>query len=248
MLTPKGMQMNPAASHPDPSPQRITDTDRLDVNSLPEFFRRDDPRRIHPLAVNTLRGYLLREIGPLQYPATARFVESFLADDLIVESYFQPLVRQDPVGLEFQRIGRRLEALPWVEAKRAAEKARRSHALQNFPKDQELAYVAAWACPAGIFHLSHPSVKAKGRELEDLAQARDMTAELVDSAVKAMRSVSAVQGRVMRALIGDGGNEGCKSRQLGRLGTALHLSQLRLNELWIPATGWFCTEPDEHDD
>ncbi len=240
--------MNQAASHPDPSPQRTTETERLDINTLPEFFRRDDPRRIHPLAVNTLRGYLIREIGPLTYPATAHFVEIFLADDLIVESYFQPLVRQDPVGLAFQRIGRRLEALPWVEAKRAAEKARRSHALQNFPKDQELAHVAAWACPAGIFHLSHPSVKAKGRELEDLAQARDMTAELVDSAIKAMRSVSAVQGRAMRALIGDGGNEGCKVRHLGRLGMALHLSQLRLNELWIPATGWLCTEPDGHDD
>lgn len=240
--------MNHAASHPDPSHHRASDADRLDINSLPEFFRRDDPRRIHPLAVSTLRGYLKREIGPLAYPATTRFIETFLADDLTVESYFQPLVRQDPVGLAFQRIGRRLEALPWVEAKRAAEKARRSQALQNFPKDQELAHVAAWACPAGIFHLSHPSVKAKGRELEDLAQARDLTAELVDSALKAMRSVSTVQGRAMRALIGDGGNEGCKVRQLGRLGAALHLSQLRLNELWIPATGWFCTESDDHDE
>lgn len=242
------MQMNPAASHPDPSPQRTTSPDRLDINSLPEFFRRDDPRRINPSAVKTLRGYLMREIGLLAYPATSRFIESFLADDLMVESYFQPLVRQDPVGLEFQRIGRRLEALPRVEAKRAAEKARRSHALQNFPKDQELAYVAAWACPAGIFHLSHPSVKAKGLELEDLAQARDMTAELADSAIKAMCGVSTVQGRAMRALIGVGGNEGCRVRQLGRLGTALHLSQLRLNELWIPATGWFCTDLDGHDD
>lgn len=240
--------MNLTTSHPDPSPQRPTETDRLDINSLPEFFRRDDPRRIHPFAVNTLRGYLLQEIGPLSYPSTTRFINTFLADDLIVEGYFQPLVRQDPVGLAFQRIGRRLEALPWVEAKRAAEKARHAQALQNFPKDQELAYVAAWACPAGIFHLSHPSVKAKGQDLEDLAQARDMTAELVDSAIKAMRGVSTVQGRAMRALIGDGGNEGCKVRQLGRLGTALHLSQLRLNELWIPATGWFCTEPDDHDD
>ncbi len=232
----------------EPFPERRAQVESLDINSLPEFFRRDDPRRIHPSAVHTLRGYLLQAIGPLTYPATARFIETFLADDLIVESYFQPLVRQDPVGLAFQRIGRRLEALPWVEAKRAAEKARHAQALQNFPKDQELAHVAAWACPAGIFHLSHPSVTGKGRELEGLAQARDMTAELVESAIKAMRSVSTVQGRAMRALVGDGGNEGCKIRQLGCLGTALHLSQLRLNELWIPAAGWFCTEPDDHDD
>jgi hypothetical protein len=165
-----------------------------------------------------------------------------------VESYFQPLIRQDPVGLEFQRIGRRLEALPWVEAKRAAEKARWSCALYNHAADHELAYVAAWAWPAGIFHLSHPSVKNKGWALENLPQARDMSAELLDGAIRAMRGVSAVQGRLMRALIGDGGNEGCKARQLARLRTALHLSQLRLNELWIPATGWFCTEPDDQDD
>ncbi|WP_310564824.1 hypothetical protein [Hydrogenophaga sp.] len=239
------MQMNQDASHPDPSSIRATEAARVDISALPEFFRRDDPRRLNSMAVKTLRGYLLCEIGPLHHPATARFVDSFLSDDLLVESYFQPLVRQDPVGLAFQRGGRRLEALPWVEAKRAAEKARRSHALQKLPKDQELAYIAAWACPAGIFHLSHPSVQAQGRELEDLVQARDMTAELVDCAIKAMLSVSAVQGRAMRALIGDGGNEGCKARQLGRLGTALHLSQLRLNEFWIPATGWFCTDPDD---
>lgn len=234
--------MNPAASDPDRSSERV------DFDALPEFFRRDDPRRLNPMAVKTLRGNLLCEIGPLQHPATARFVEILLSDDLTVESYFQPLIRQDPVGLEFQRIGRRLEALPWVEAKRAAEKARRSYALYNHAADRELAYVAAWAWPAGIFHLSHPSVKNKGWTLENLPQARDMSAELLDGAIRAMRGVSAVQGRLMRALIGDGETDGCKARQLARLRTALHLSQLRLNELWIPATGWFCTEPDDQDD
>lgn len=220
----------------------------MDVQKLPEFFRRDDPRRLNPLAVKTLRGYLLCAIGPMQNPATARFVESFLSNDLIVESYFQPLVRQDPVGLAFQRIGRRLEALPWVEAQRAAEKARRSAVLFNHPNDHELVYVAAWAWPAGIFHLCHPSVVAKGKGLEDLQQARDLTAELVADAIAAMRGVSTVQGRLMRALIGDGGNEGCKARQLGRLGTALHLSQLLLNELWIPTAGWCSTGSDNQND
>ena len=196
------------------------------------------------MAVKTLRGYLLCAIGPMQNQATARFVASFLSNDLIVESYFQPLVRQDPVGLVFQRIGRRLEALPWVEAQRAAEKARRSAVLFNHPDDYELAYVAAWAWPAGIFHLCHPSVVATGQELEDLQQARDLTVELVDEPIAAMRDVSIVQGRLMRALIGDGGKDGCKARQLGRLGTTLHLSQLRLNELWIPAAGWCSTRSE----
>lgn len=199
------------------------------------------------MAVKTLRGYLLCEIGPLYHPATARFIESFLSDDLIVESYFQPLVRQDPLGLAFQRIGRRLEALPWREAKCAAEKARRSLALCHHPREHELAYVAAWAYPAGIFHLCHPSVAAKGLELQNLQRARDLTAELVDAAIQATRGVGAVQGCLLRALIGGGGNEGCKARQLGRLGTALHLSQLRLNALWVPAAGWFSTGPDAHE-
>ena len=70
----------------------------------------------------------------------------------------------------------------------------------------------------------------------------------MDDAIKAMRGVSAVQGRLMRALIGDGATEGCKAQKLARLRTALHLSQLRLNELWIPAAGWFCTQPDDQDD
>lgn len=236
------MHMSLAMPDPDPSPERVN------IDALPEFFRRDDPRRLNPMAVKTLRGNLLCEIGPLQHPATARFIECFLSDDLVVESYFQPLIRQDPVGLEFQRIGRRLEALPWLEAKRAAEKARRSYALYNHAADHELVYVAAWAWPAGIFHLSHPSVKSKGCGLEDLPQARDMSAELVDEAIKAMRGVSAVQGRLMRALIGDGATEGCKAQKLARLRTALHLSQLRLNELWIPAAGWFWTKPDDQDD
>lgn len=244
----KGIQVNPSPLLPEPSPNRKPAAEHIDVQKLPEFFRRDNPRRLNPLAVKTLRGYLLCAIGPMQNPATARFVESFLSNDLIVESYFQSFVRQDPVGLAFQRVGRRLEALPWVEAQRAAEKARRSAALFNHPNDHDLVYVAAWAWPAGIFHLCHPSVVAKGKGLEDLQQARHLTAELVDDAIKAMRGVSAVQGRLMRALIGDGGNEGCKARQLGRMGTALHLSQLRLNELWIPAAGWYSTGSDNQND
>lgn len=219
----------------------------VDVSKLPEFFRRDDPHRLNPSVVQHQRNALLQEIGPLTLPALERFVQVLFSDDLVVESYFRPKAIDGRVGRAFDEGSYHLEATPWREAKRAAIKASLPNFLDEYPAEREFVQVAAWALPAGIFVLSHPSVQAKGEELRDLAQAREITGHIVRDAIKAMHAISAPQSRVMNALIGQGGNEGCRPRQLSRLGTALYLSQAHINELWVPATGWFNTGRDDND-
>lgn len=218
----------------------------VDVKQLPPFFRSDDPYRLNPHAVESLRQTLLREIGPLTMPALSCFVQTFFADDLIVESYFRPLVRQGRVGRAFAHGGQRLEALPWREAQRAAGKSRRLNALDPYPHEKEFVGVASWVFPVGLFLLSHPSVKVQAGELCNLRQARRVTAKAVRHAINAMHGQSAPHARVMNALIGQGHYEACQPSQLSRLGTALHLSQLHLNELWVPAPGWL--QSDDSDD
>jgi hypothetical protein len=230
----------PPAAHPPQYPP-------LDVNKRPEFFRRDDPNRLNPSAVQLYRNTLLREIGPLTLPALERFVQVLFSDDLVVESYFRPKVIDGRVGRAFDDGGCHLEAFPWREAKRASIKAGLANFLDDYPHEREFVQVAAWALPAGLFVLSHPAVQAKGEELRDLAQARETTAHIVCDAIKAMHAISAPQSRVMNALIGQGGNEGCRPRQLSRLGTALYLSQSHIHEQWVPVAGWFNLGGDDND-
>jgi hypothetical protein len=228
-------------------PQQPPSIPPIDVNKLPEFFRRDDPNRINPSAVQLYRNTLLREIGPLTLPALERFVQVLFSDDLVVESYFRPKVIDGRVGRAFDEGGCHLEAFPWREAKRASIKAGLANFLDEYPHEREFVQVAAWALPAGLFVLSHPAVQAKGEELRDLAQARETTAHIVSDAIKAMHAISAPQSRVMNALIGQGGNEGCRPRQLSRLGTALYLSQSHIHEQWVPVAGWFNLGGDDND-
>lgn len=239
----------PAAQSPTPAqpPQQPPAHPPVDVNKLPEFFRRDDPYRLNPSVVQHQRNALLQEIGPLTLPALERFVQVLFSDDLVVESYFRPKVIDGRLGRAFDEGSYHLEASPWREAKRAAIKASLANFFDPYPAEREFVQVAAWALPAGIFVLSHPSVQAKGEELRDLAQAREITGHIVRDAIKAMHAISAPQSRVMNALIGQGGNEGCRPRQLSRLGTALYLSQAHIHEQWIPGTGWFNTGRDDND-
>lgn len=238
-----------AAQTPTPAqpPQQPPAHPPVDVNKLPEFFRRDDPYRLNPSVVQHQRNALLQEIGPLTLPALERFVQVLFSDDLVVESYFRPKVIDGRVGRAFDEGSYRLEASPWREAKRAAIRASLPIFLDEYPAEREFVQVAAWALPAGIFVLSHPSVQAKGEQLRDLAQAREITGHIVRDAIKAMHGISASQARVMNALIGQGDDEGCRPRQLSRLGTALYLSQAHINELWVPATGWSNTGRDDND-
>jgi hypothetical protein len=70
-------------------------------------------------------------------------------------------------------------------------------------------------------------------------QARKETVVLVEDALRAMRRVDEPQGWTLGAVLGWNQDEDCDPDQLARLRVAVHLSQLRLNDLWIPHTGWF---------
>lgn len=245
-----------AVPMPEPTPKRPTPgvgrnlppvIPPVDFNLFPEFFRRDDPYRLNPSAVQLQREMLLREIGPLTLPALERFVQALFSDDLVVESYIRPKPIDGRMGRAFWDRGVYREAHPWRNAKRAARWASAVKLLDNYSCEPEFISVAAWALPAGQFVLSHPSVKAKGNELRDLAQARQMTAQIVRDAITAMRAISRSHAQVMSALIGQGGHAGCGPRQLSRLVTALYLSQAQINAHWGPANGWPNAGRDDND-
>jgi hypothetical protein len=148
----------PAAQTPTSAqpPQQPPAHPPVDVNKLPEFFRRDDPYRLNPSMVQHQRNALLQEIGPLTLPALERFVQLLFSDDLVVESYFHPKVIDGRVGRAFDEGSYHLEVSPWREAKRAAIRASLPSFLDEYPAEREFVQVAAWALPAGIFMLSHP--------------------------------------------------------------------------------------------
>lgn len=208
------------------------------VKKLTQLFRQDDPTRMVPEAVDLMRRHLLQEIGPLPTSGLTRFVRTFLADDEMVESYFTYKVREDALGRTFAQRGRLLTATPWVEAKRAAVLAMRCEAVRGFKHEQAMVWVAAWAIPSGLFHLCHPHMKTIGVELSDLVQARNEASLMVEDAVSAMRRVDPQAGDTLGAILGMGYDDGTDPQQLARLGTALHLSQRHINNMWIPASGW----------
>jgi len=208
------------------------------VKKLPRLFRQDDPNRMVPEAVVLMRQHLLQEIGPLPTSALNRFVRTLLADDELVESYFTYKVREDALGRTFAQRGRLLTATPWVEAKRAAVLAARADTVRHFRHEQALVWVAAWAFPSGLFHLCHPHMKHIGVELTSLVQARNETTVMVEDAVSAMRREDRPAGDALGAILGLGYDDDTDPDQLARLGTALHLSQRHINNMWIPASGW----------
>ncbi len=208
------------------------------VKKLPQLYRQDDPTRMVPEAVNMLRQHLTQQIGVLPTPCLNRFVRTFLADDEVVESYYTHKVREDELGRTFAQRGLLLAAMPWVEAKRAAVMAMRCESVRGLQHEQALVWVAAWALPSGLFHLCHPCVKQTGVELSDLVQARNETTLMVEDALFAMRRVDPQGGDTLGAILGLGYDDGTEPHQLARLGTALHLSQLRINSLWVPPSGW----------
>lgn len=205
---------------------------------LANIFRQDDPDRMVSEAVAMMRRLLKQEMGPMPTSALQKFVQVFLSDDELVESYFMHRVREDAVGRQFAQGGRLLTATPWVEAKRAAGLAMHSELLRGFSHEQLLAWVAAWALPSGTFHLCHPKLKSMGLVMSDLGQARNETALIVEEAIFTMRRVDRLAGDTLGALMGVGHAEELDPNQLARLGTALHLSQRHINNMWIPESGW----------
>ncbi|MDP3474433.1 hypothetical protein [Hydrogenophaga sp.] len=205
---------------------------------LPHLFRQDDPTHMVSEAVTMMRRHLKQEMGDMPTSALQKFVQVFLSDDELVESYFMHRVREDAVGRQFAQRGSLLTATPWVEAKRAGGLAMHSEVLRGFRHEQVLAWVAAWAMPSGTFHLCHPKLKSKGLVMSDLGQARNNTVVMVEEAVFAMRRIDPQTGSTLSALLGVGYSEEQDPNQLARLGTALHLSQRHINNMWIPASGW----------
>lgn len=208
------------------------------LKDLPNIFRQDDPDRMVIEAVSMMRRLLKQEMGSMPTSALQKFVQVLLSDDELVESYFLHRVREDAVGRQFAQGGSLLTATPWVEAKRAAGLAMHSEVLRGFPHEQVLAWVAAWAMPSGTFHLCHPTMKHKGLVMSDLGQARNHTVVMVEEAVFAMRRIDLQTGSILSAMLGVGYAEEQDPDQLARLGTALHLSQRHINNMWIPASGW----------
>ena len=199
-------------------------------------YREDEPTRLQAHQVSMLRNHLRNEVGPLSCAPLQLFLNVFFSDDLMIESYFQPHALIDQVGTAFKACGMPLRAIPWVEAKRAALVARRAPNLS--PLERSFVYAAAFVMPAGLFNLSHPYRTSQGFELSDLWQARNATTLLAEAALQAMRRRHPALGWTMGALLGYSDGEDCDGEQLARMGAALHLSQLRVNELWIPASGW----------
>ena len=75
-------------------------------------------------------------------------------------------------------------------------------------------------------------------ELTSLVQARNETTVMVEDAVTAMRREDRPAGDTLGAILGLGYDDDTDPDQLARLGTALHLSQRHINNMWIPASGW----------
>ena len=79
-----------------------------------------------------------------------------------------------------------------------------------------------------------PVAGQSGGSAQGVAEGRVTVTAVGFSARREDRSA----GDTLGAILGLGYDDDTDPDQLARLGTALHLSQRHINNMWIPASGW----------
>lgn len=190
-------------------------------------------QRLHPGLVNFLRQQLHGQRPRWADPRLERFATDVFADDLMVECYFRPLHRLDPVGRARGWVD--LIDVPFEQAVRAARRAERM-ALVTATHERPLAALAALVAPCGLFHAVHPFVQAQsGAGVQDRARIQEMARELLAPALQRLRGQHRGLADTLGGVLGGGDDGDCDPEQVARLATAVTLATLRLTERWSAA-------------
>jgi hypothetical protein len=189
----------------------------------------EDPLRLHPSRVQTLRAQLHELREPMDDPRLEQFVENVFADDLMVECYFQPRVIRSRTLPLYQW---EEEQLPLDAALRAARQARGAAILAD-GLERQVAYAAALVYPCGLFNCLHPwVVHTTGRTGMTFEWTRQVTADLLDWPLHLLRLDLQDMGETLSAVFEQGIENDADPAQVGRIGAAVWAANRRVKELW----------------
>lgn len=207
------------------------------ASDMPDLYTPSEPTRLNPQWVDLLRNRLHAERPQFGDMLLERFIHRVFADNLVLESYFQPKRAHLPhPHLAKPTAGKVVQLIPMQEAQRAARSAQRMDLLR--PYERTFAYAAALVRPCGLFYCAHPFVqKSEGSTQVDTHRARELMACLLEDAVRDLSRQHHGKGQAMAAVLGLGSMQG-DPEQIARIASAVELSQLRLTDLWVPAQGW----------
>lgn len=196
-------------------------------------MRSADLTMLSPDLLRALRHRMAQEIGWLPTPGLNPFVCTFLINNMVVQSYHHQRTKMDEIEPISGQSNYANTFDPLVEAKKAAMQAVGSSSLQGCEHERAVAWVAAWAYPVGLFHLSHPRIGQLGLSWKELDRARAETRSLVANAVQAARNENTKVGHILGAILGTDPFPSDVNDRMARIGTAVYLAQRRIHTLWL---------------
>lgn len=192
-----------------------------------------DPENLTPAQLRTLRAHAA---GCLPMRFAPRELEDFAAELFrspeLLTAYFRPTPVRELHG---RKASFRL-VLPFDCAIAAAKTAARASCL--LPHERELAWVAAYAYPCGIFVAADPSLRpiTQVRRISDADTTVALRNVLLRDALRSMRSRNHALASTLAAALDVGGQEDeCDLQQVARLVTAVRMSMTTIQRVW---RGW----------
>lgn len=192
-----------------------------------------DPDNLTAAELKTLR---VHAAGCMPMRFAPRELDDFAAELFrspeLVAAYFRPAPVRELHG---SRARFRL-VLPFDSAIRAAKTAARAACLLT--QEHDLAWVAAFAYPCGIFVAADPSLRpaTEVRRISDADTTVALRHMLLRDPLRSLRSRNHVLASTLAAALDVGGQEEeCDLQQVARLVTAVRMSMTTIQRVW---RGW----------
>jgi hypothetical protein len=191
-----------------------------------------DPEQFTDKQLDKLRTHAAVHVPNLAPRELEQFSAELFCSPELLTAYFRPAAVSELRG---GRTHVRM-VLPFEYATGAAKRA--AGAVHLRPYERQLAWIAAYAYPCGIFVTADPSQRP-ARELARIGATDSVTAlrnVLLRDAMRALRSRNHELASTLAAVLDIGGQEDeCDAQQVARLVMAVRMSMTRIQQIW---RGW----------